>query len=95
MNENVKAFVPSRDRVASYVVLTLFLVITALATKYVWDTSRFADRTHFDADVRSILGEISNRMDVYTNVLRAASGLFARPAPRPIRSASSGGRRTT
>ena len=77
MNGNMKAFVPSRDRVASYVVLTLFLLITALATKYVWDTSRFADRTHFDADVRSILGEISNRMDVYTNVLRAASGLFA------------------
>ncbi|HVS29868.1 MAG TPA: CHASE domain-containing protein [Thermoanaerobaculia bacterium] len=73
----MKPAVPSRDRIAPFVVLGIFLLITALATSYVWNTSRFADRTRFEVDVGSTLGELSNRMDVYTNVLRAASGLFA------------------
>lgn len=62
---------------APWVVLAVFLAITLLATKYVWDSSRLADRTRFTTAVQATRDAISFRIETYVNVLRAATGLFA------------------
>lgn len=66
-----------RDQLAPGAVLVLFLVITAVATAYVWNSSQAADRTRFERSVQSTVDGIQDRLATYTNVLRAASGLFA------------------
>ncbi|HEX9161793.1 MAG TPA: CHASE domain-containing protein [Thermoanaerobaculia bacterium] len=67
-------------RLAAYVpwvVLAVFLVITAVATVYVWENSRLADRARFDTAVQTTRVAIRYRLETYVNVLHAASGLFA------------------
>ena len=62
---------------APWTVLVVFLLITVLATKYVWDSSRLADRARFTSAVQATRDTIGFRIETYTNVLRAATGLFA------------------
>jgi signal transduction histidine kinase len=62
---------------APWTVLVVFLLITALATKYVWDSSRLADRTRFTSATQTTRDTIRFRIETYVNVLRAATGLFA------------------
>ena len=62
---------------APWTVLVVFLLITALATKYVWDSSRLADRTRFTSATQTTRDAIRFRIETYVNVLRAATGLFA------------------
>jgi signal transduction histidine kinase/CheY-like chemotaxis protein len=65
------------DRIAPWAVLALFLGLTALATKYVWDSSQVADRARFDRVVQATMDQVTARIDMHVNVLRAATGLFA------------------
>jgi signal transduction histidine kinase len=65
------------DAPAPWTVLLVFLLITALATKYVWDSSRLADRTRFTSASQTTRDAIRFRIETYVNVLRAATGLFA------------------
>ena len=62
---------------APWTALVVFLLITALATKYVWDSSRLADRTRFTSATQTTRDAIRFRLETYINVLRAATGLFA------------------
>ena len=65
------------EKVAPWAVLLIFLLITALATVYVWESSRLEEQTRFDTEVQTALDNIRYRIETYVNVLRAASGLFA------------------
>jgi CHASE1-domain containing sensor protein len=62
---------------APFAVLAVFVLITLGATKYVWDSSRLAERARFDLTVRTTVDAIEDRVAVYSDVLRAAAGLFA------------------
>ena len=66
-----------QEKIAPWVVLAVMLLITALATRYVWDNSRRAAIAEFQNDVGIARTEIEARIDTYVNVLRAATGLFA------------------
>ncbi|HUP49504.1 MAG TPA: CHASE domain-containing protein [Thermoanaerobaculia bacterium] len=68
---------PLQDQNAPWVVLASFLVLTALAAGYVWQSSQAADRSAFEQEARATLDDIRFRIDTYVNVLRAAGGLFA------------------
>ena len=65
------------EKIAPWAVLLIFLLITALASVYVWETSRMEEETRFDTEVQTALDNIRYRIETYVNVLRAASGLFA------------------
>jgi signal transduction histidine kinase len=69
--------VPKRDHLAAWLVLALFLLITALATPYVWKSSRIDQRARFRNAVQTSRDAIQYRIDLYVNVLTATSGLFA------------------
>src|SRR6478609_5225850 len=62
---------------APWTVLIVFVLITILATKYVWDSSRVADQARFTSAVQTASDAMRFRLDTYINVLRAATGLFA------------------
>ena len=65
------------EKIAPWAVLLIFLLITALATVYVWESSRMEEQTRFETEVQTALDNIRYRIETYVNVLRAASGLFA------------------
>jgi signal transduction histidine kinase len=65
------------DRIAPWAVLALFLLLTGLATKFVWESSQVAERTRFDRSVQASIDQVSSRMEAHINELRAATGLFA------------------
>jgi signal transduction histidine kinase len=69
--------IPTRDRLAAWLVLAVFLVITALLTPYVLRSSRIDQRARFRSAVQATRDTIQYRLDVYINVLTATSGLFA------------------
>ena len=65
------------DRALPWYVFAVFVVLTLLATSYVWQTTRDADRAHFDNAVQATRDAISARLDTYVNVLTATRGLMA------------------
>jgi signal transduction histidine kinase len=67
----------SPDRIAPWAVALVFLLITAVATAYVWETTHLSESARFHTEVSTALADIRYRLETYLNVLRAASGLFA------------------
>lgn len=67
----------SPDRIAPWAVALVFLLITAVATSYVWETTHLAEGARFHNEVNTALADIRYRLETYLNVLRAATGLFA------------------
>ena len=65
------------DRFVPWIVLVIFLAITAGATHYVFKSSRVAERARFDTAAQTTRDQINYRIDSYTSVLRATAGLFA------------------
>jgi signal transduction histidine kinase len=73
----------SPDRALPWFVLGVFVVLTVLATWYVWTTTRTADRARFDNAVQGANDALAARLDTYVNVLTATRGLIvADPALR-------------
>ena len=67
----------SRDRALPAVVLIVFLLLTVLATIYVWDNAGSADRARFDNAVQSTGDDILRRIEDYGHVLDATRALVA------------------
>ena len=65
------------DRALPWYVFAVFVVLTLLATSYVWRTTRAADRARFDNAVQATRDAISARLDTYINLLTATRGLMA------------------
>src|SRR5215210_4361176 len=65
------------DRALPWYVFAVFVVLTLLATSYVWQTTRAADRARFDNAVQATRDAITARLDTYINVLTATRGLMA------------------
>jgi signal transduction histidine kinase/ActR/RegA family two-component response regulator len=65
------------DRALPWFVFAVFLILTLLATSYVWRTTRAADRARFDNAVHATRDAIAARLDTYINVLTATRGLVA------------------
>ncbi|MGZ5433283.1 MAG: CHASE domain-containing protein, partial [Thermoanaerobaculia bacterium] len=65
------------DRALPWYVFSVFVVLTLLATSYVWQTTRDADRARFDNAVQATRDAITARLDLYVNVLTATRGLMA------------------
>ncbi|HEY0155740.1 MAG TPA: CHASE domain-containing protein [Thermoanaerobaculia bacterium] len=63
------------DRVLPWFVFGVFVVLTILATYYVWDTTRSADRARFDNAVQTTNDAIAARLGTYVNVLTGTRGL--------------------
>ena len=71
------------DRALPWYVFAVFVVLTLLATSYVWQNSRDADRARFDNAVQATRDAITARLDTYVNVLNATRGLMASDAALP------------
>ena len=67
---------PTESRILPFVILAVFLILTAFATQYVWETSQLSERAAFDNEVQATRDAIQYRVDAYTDVLTSASGLF-------------------
>jgi signal transduction histidine kinase/CheY-like chemotaxis protein len=65
------------DRALPWYVFAVFVVLTLLATSYVWQTTRDADRARFNNAVQTTSDAITARLDTYVNVLTATRGLVA------------------
>jgi signal transduction histidine kinase/ActR/RegA family two-component response regulator len=65
------------DRALPWFVFAVFLLLTLLATSYVWRTTRAADRARFDNAVQVTRDAIAARLDTYVNVLTATRDLVA------------------
>jgi signal transduction histidine kinase/ActR/RegA family two-component response regulator len=65
------------DRALPWYVFAVFVVLTLLATSYVWQTTRDADRARFDNAVQVTRDAIAARLDTYINILTATRGLMA------------------
>jgi signal transduction histidine kinase/CheY-like chemotaxis protein len=65
------------DRALPWYVFAVFVVLTLLATSYVWQTTRDADRARFDNAVQATRDAITARLETYINVLTATRGLVA------------------
>jgi signal transduction histidine kinase/AmiR/NasT family two-component response regulator len=63
------------DRILPWFVLGVFVVLTLLATQYVWNTTRAADRARFDNAVQTTNDAIASRLSTYVNVLTGTRGL--------------------
>jgi signal transduction histidine kinase len=59
------------DRPLAWAVLALFVAITALATWYVWRTTRAVDRGRFENAVQTTRDALTARLETYVNVLTA------------------------
>jgi signal transduction histidine kinase/ActR/RegA family two-component response regulator len=59
------------DRALPWFVLALFVVLTGLASWYVWRTTRAVDRARFDNAVQTTHDAIVSRLDAYVNALTA------------------------
>jgi len=67
---------PSRgDRALAWIVFGVFIVLTLLATYYVWATTSDADRARFDNAVQTTRDAIAARVDAYINIITATRGL--------------------
>ena|SRR5256885_1606908 len=60
-----------------YFVLGISLLLTIVATAYVFITAKNKDKTRFENAVQSTKDSIKDRIEIYTNMLRSTSGLFA------------------
>jgi signal transduction histidine kinase/CheY-like chemotaxis protein len=67
----------SPDRFAPWLVLAVFLALTAGATLYVSHMADLAVRNRFDNAAQATRDAIQGRIDTYANVLVAANSLFA------------------
>jgi signal transduction histidine kinase/ActR/RegA family two-component response regulator len=67
----------SSDRALPWYVFAIFVILTLLATSYVWQTTHDADRARFDNAVHATRDAITARLDTYVNVLTATRGLMA------------------
>ena len=65
----------SPDRALPWFVLVVFVVLSILATRYVWMTTRAADRARFENAVQAANDALAARLDAYVNVLTSARGL--------------------
>lgn len=65
----------SPDRALSWLILGVFIILSVLATRYVWTTTRAADRARFEDAVQAANDALAARLDAYVNVLTAARGL--------------------
>ena len=63
------------DRALPWFVFAVFVVLSILATSYVWSTTRAADRARFQNAVQATTDDIAARLDTYINVLTATRGL--------------------
>ena len=69
------------DRALPWLILAVFVVLTLLASWYVWSTGREVDRARFDNALQTTRDTITTRLDNYVNVLTATRGmLVADPA---------------
>lgn len=66
----------SPDRALPWFVLAVFLVLSVLATHYVWTMTRAADRARFENAVQAANDALAARLDTYVNVLTATRGLI-------------------
>ena len=73
------------DRALPAYVFAVFVVLTLLATSYVWQTTRDADRARFDNAVQGTRDAIHARLETYVNVLTATRGLMASDPALPRR----------
>jgi signal transduction histidine kinase/CheY-like chemotaxis protein len=64
------------DRALPWFVLGVFIVLTLLATSYVWQTSRGTERAQFDNAVQATRDALVTRIDNYTNVLIYTRGVM-------------------
>jgi len=67
---------PTQSRILPFIILAVFLILTAFATEYVWETSQLTDRAAFDNATQATRDAIQYRVDAYTDILTSASGLF-------------------
>ncbi|HEX2834053.1 MAG TPA: CHASE domain-containing protein [Thermoanaerobaculia bacterium] len=72
-----------RDRTLPWSVFGVFVVLTLLATWYVWESTRAADRARFENAVQSTRDALGARIDTYLNVLTAVRGLAVADPTRP------------
>ncbi|HEV7240031.1 MAG TPA: CHASE domain-containing protein [Thermoanaerobaculia bacterium] len=72
------------DRALPWYVFSVFVVLTLLATSFVWQTTRDADRARFDNAVQLTRDAIDSRLDTYINVLTATRGLMASDPALPL-----------
>jgi len=63
------------DRALPWFVFGVFVVLTGLATIYVWRTTRDADRARFMNAVQATRDDIVGRLDAYIDLLTATRGL--------------------
>ncbi|HEX7830875.1 MAG TPA: CHASE domain-containing protein, partial [Thermoanaerobaculia bacterium] len=73
----------SRDRTLPWFVFAVFVVLTLLATWFVWQTTAAADRARFENAVQSTRDALGARIDTYLNVLTAVRGLAVADPMRP------------
>ena len=64
------------DRALPLFVLGVFVLLTLLATSYVWQSSRGADRARFDNAVQATRDALTARIETYTNVLIHTRGVL-------------------
>ncbi len=67
----------SSDRALPWYVFGVFVVLTVLATSYVWRSTRAADHARFINAVQATRDGITARLETYINVLTATRGLMA------------------
>src|SRR5687767_5468981 len=72
------------DRALPWYVFAVFVVLTLLATYYVWQTTHDADRARFDNAVQFTRDAINSRLETYVNVLTATRGLMASDPALPL-----------
>jgi len=71
------------DRALPWLILAVFVVLTILASWYVWSTTRDVDRARFDNALQTTRDTITARIEAYLNVLTATRAmLVADPAVR-------------
>jgi len=66
---------PPDSRALPWFVLVVFVILSVLATNYVWTMTRAADRARFDNAVQAANDALAARLDTYVNVLTATRGL--------------------
>ena len=72
------------DRALPWYVFAVFVLLTLLATYYVWQTTHDADRARFDNAVQFTRDAINSHLDTYVNVLIATRGLMASDPALPL-----------
>src|SRR5205085_6106879 len=60
-----------------YFVLGISLLLTAISTAYISVSTEAKDRGRFENAVQSMHDNIQDRLEIYINLLRNTSGLFA------------------